>query len=459
MKVPAKDYDLTLTQLVGFMTGAAPLPNIPVEVRVLGFLVTPIDLPVPQLESPLLKSDGNPFDGIRRLNFEEVPDCRYYVMGPNDDPNPENAGVGNYWKSTDDFPFSTGISWQSFYLHQNGQVNLSTPDSDEGLRTLIADPNSPVYSIGGCNMAESTPQKDRESQGQINLADERYNSFAYTNPGVLQYTSPAFTDTLSFIGFPKATIYAKSMPAGALSGEPTDTDFFVRIADEYPDGRVMFVCEGAVNARAREYAREIYKTGVENIGIPFTNIRADVVYAYQFELLPIAYTFGKGHKMKVLISSNNHPRYQTSANIPMEEGEFYRHVPGDDLNYTFNGKTFKPRIANNSLHCSPAHASRIELPLYNSTPRFEAPANPPAPTAKVEHLFPNPASTNLQVAMSAPGNYTLTLTNMLGQTVLTQAIDQNYYLHVGDQPNGVYVLQVSQAGGEVLFTQKWVIQH
>ncbi len=69
--------------------------------------------------------------------------------------------------------------------------------------------------------------------------------------------------------------------------------------DVYPDGREFFVAEGAINARARDYVRSLVGEG-EDPNIPYSNINAKEVYEYEFELLPIAYTWGKGHKLKVL---------------------------------------------------------------------------------------------------------------------------------------------------------------
>ena len=76
--------------------------------------------------------------------------------------------------------------------------------------------------------------------------------------------------------------------------------------------------EGCVNARARDYARALVKgrDGTHNYRnksfpndeprdsidhVPFSNIEIGQLYEYQFKMLPIAYTWGKGHKMKILI--------------------------------------------------------------------------------------------------------------------------------------------------------------
>ncbi len=54
-----------------------------------------------------------------------------------------------------------------------------------------------------------------------------------------------------------------SNPGGVSSG-PTDCDWDMRICDVWPDGRVYFVQEGIVNARARDWARAL----VDSMTIP-----------------------------------------------------------------------------------------------------------------------------------------------------------------------------------------------
>jgi predicted acyl esterase len=457
VRVPSQDYDLTLPQLLGFLTGASGLPNIPTEVRLLGFIIQPISLPIPALPNPILNTNGQTISGLRQVDFSTVPDCRFYVIGPVNDNVSGNENVGNYWKATQDFPFTQGINWQNFYLHQNGTVDLQAPAMDEGIQTLIANPNNPVYSIGGCNMAEKTPQRDRESQGQMNLADSRYDSYALNNPGVLQFATQEFADSMSFIGFPKATFYAKSMPNGANPGDPTDTDFFVRITDEYPDGRVLFVCEGAVNARAREYSRAIYN-GQEDIHAPFSNINSDQIYEYQMEMLPIAYTFGRGHKMRVLISSGNHPRYQANPNVPIEQGDFYRRTPSDNSSYNYMGQIYQARIANNSVAFSNAYPSRLELPLFNSTPRFIPVSVSQVSEVNTVKIYPNPATNQATIEMSMPGDYRLTLYNTLGQPVKQQIFGQNLSIDITNIPSGMYVAEIWDERNQIVTKEKLVVQ-
>src|ERR1051325_528617 len=164
--------------------------------------------------------------------------------------------------------------------------------------------------FGFPNLAE----KNGKSHGMIDLTNPNWHYTTMDRQGVIAFETPVLTDTLCLIGYPVATIYAKSNPGGEVDG-PTDTDFFIRILDVYPDGRQFFVMEGCVNARAREYAKYIAEhNGIENDQIPFKNIDIGKVYEYKFRLMEMGYTWGYGHKLKILISSSNHTRYQVNPN-------------------------------------------------------------------------------------------------------------------------------------------------
>jgi hypothetical protein len=134
--------------------------------------------------------------------------------------------------------------------------------------------------VGGANMIVRTPDGLRDSQGQFNLVE--WAEYTMDRPGVIQFETEVLQDTLCVVGFPEATIYAKSNPSGVTSG-PTDTDFFVRVVDVYPDGRELYVVEGCVNARARNYARSIVEGQEDdNAVFIYTNI-LDAVKEGEFE--------------------------------------------------------------------------------------------------------------------------------------------------------------------------------
>lgn len=452
-RVPAADYDIAWIDMINFLGGIKGLPDMPVEVNFgFGTTMTTVNVP-PMSNAPFVLNDT--LEAPNTDNFkEDIADIRFYVVGPTDS-MPINNGVGNYWYHTDDFPLSTQhANFVPYYLHQNGVLDGNAPVMDEGLLTYAHNPDVPVVTVGGANMIVRTPQDTRNSQGQMNYADTAFAALTMNNTGVIQFETAVLADTLSIIGFPKATLYAKSNPRGVGSGE-TDTDFFVRILDVYPDGREFNVVEGAVSARARAYAKSIYD-GNENDTAAYSNINIDQWYEYQFEMLPIAYTFGRGHSMKVLISSGNFPRYQSNANVPIEQGDFFRRLPNDGQTYTYQGQTYSPRIADNSIAFSDVRRSRIELPVVGAPlmTDVEKATTTEANTFAVQ-LYPNPTTDNATISTNEIANFDILVYNTLGQVVY-----QNNYTarqHTVDLTTlaaGVYTVQLTNTTTQQIATQQ-----
>ncbi|MCP4437761.1 MAG: CocE/NonD family hydrolase [Aureispira sp.] len=437
VRIPSENYDVPLYDFFNYLGGTQNLPQIPIEVK---FPIGPnvnMSLPIPNfgaiLPFPLVQPITPP-NAVDVLGT--APDVRFYVIGPTD-----SAAIGgNYWYNSNEFPLTgSQIQYTNFYMHQDGSIDMDIPTFDEGTVSYPHDPDNPVQSVGGNNLSLKTPN-GRESRGQMDYTDSVWVNLTMNHPGVAQFSTTALSDTLCMIGLPKATLYVKSDPQGVSSGE-TDTDFFVRVLDVYPDGREFLVVEGAVNARAREYARSHYN-GVENDNAPYSNINIGQIYELQFQTLPIAYTFGLNHKIKVLISSSNYPRYQANPNIPIEAGDFFRRQPNDGQTYTFQGQTYSPRIATNSIAFSDIYPSRIELPLFN--PNF--PTNVKTvegeiiPALKVQ---PNPTSNRLQIDAAQNSDYTLRVFNAVGQQVLEKEVSgQQFELSLSFLAQGMYHIEL-----------------
>lgn len=468
VRVPAENYDIKFVELLNFINGTGDLKGVKAEIDILG-IVTPLTIDIPPLGEPVIPElDGDEIGAaVDSADFSHVANVRCYVVGPVNDGIPANENAGNYWLHSDTFPIVNNIRWEKMYLHQNGALNRNPQTEDEGATIYIHDPNDQVYTLGGANMIvslpdgyESTAKQNDDSQGQINLADPRWKFRTMDREGVVSFETEVLTDTLSVVGFPEATLYAKSNPGGEVDG-PTDTDFFVRILDVYPDGRQFFVVEGCVNARARDFARYIAENdGQEIDSIPFTNIEIGQIYEYKFRLMPIGYTWGIGHKMKVLISSSNHTRYQVNPNLPIENGDFFRRQPLDGQKYTYNGVEMEPRIAVQRLFHSPQYPTHIELPVYDKN--YTSVQNPlPAQNSSELRvkIYPNPAVDDINVYMSMPGrNYNLVMLNNIGQEVYRANFSEEHKINAKRFDKGIYVLQVRDVKSNETLTGKVTIQ-
>ena len=265
--------------------------------------------------------------------------------------------------------------------------------------------------------------------------------------GVVKFETDILIDSLSIIGFPKVKLYAKSNPGNAVSG-PTDCDFFVRILDVYPDGKEFFVVEGAVNARAREFAKSL-AIAHQNDNAPFSNIDIGKIYEYYFQCYPIAYTFAEGHKIKVLISSSNYPRFQSCANVPIMPNEFFRRKPADGRTYIYNGVEYAPRISVQRIAFSDQYPTQIELPVFGRSDVLTAIKKPNASKANWDaNLFPNPSEGKFTVLINKNGNYTATIFNMLGGKLMTREINSESLFDLSQFAKGQYLMEIMDTKNE-----------
>ncbi|MFN0199897.1 MAG: CocE/NonD family hydrolase [Bacteroidia bacterium] len=464
VRVPAEDFKIPFVDLLNFLSGNGGLTGLQVEIKVavplLGDQFIPLSVDIPALGNPILPNLGGTVGTVTQspgsIDFDKVPNVRFYVAGPDSAADvaanfPQNGKVGNYWFAADSFPLTKDITWNTMYLHTDGSVNTQAPTQSENPKVYVDDPNDPVMTVGGANMIVMTPDADSVSQGQMEMTGA-YANYCMNRPGVIQFQTDVVADSMSVIGYPKFVLYAKSNPDGLTSGE-TNTDFFVRIADVFPDGREYFVFEGCVGSRAKAYAEHIYNTTKEDPNIPFANININQIYEYKFEMMPIAYTFGKGHRMKILISSSNYPRYQATPHLPLHDGEYFRRKPGDGQGYTYNGQFMLPRTAIQRVYFSPQQQTHIELPIYKSTGTVGV-----TPPIKVENslqvvAYPNPVNDKLFVSVNQKGDYQLILLNTIGQEVMRQALTEDAMLDVSKLPAGVYQVQITDKTGKVGVTK------
>lgn len=453
VRVPAQDHYITYSQFINFIGGFNDLTGVPVEIdNGTSTSVVPFDIPTDtNNRQPGTTPVGVPASKV--IDYEQVPNVRYYVTGPINDGEPQNNQVGNYWANADDFPLPWGVKDSILFLHSNGEINSSVPTSAEPPLNYIHNPENPVNTVGGGNLVLELPHNGQENAGPINLANSNIDTLSLNRNDVLHFETALIQDSLKIVGVPKAKIYASTTPLSGPNG-PTDTDFFVRILDVYPDGREIFVAGGAVNARARDYAKQL-ANGPEDISIPYTNINPNQVYEFEFRLLPIAYTFGHNHKLKAVISSSNWPRYQSNPNIPIENGDFFRRSPGDGQTYNFNGTTYSARSAQQEIHFSPNYPTQITLPYYDGYTGVGV--NEKLKNIYNWSIYPNPSSNYVTVfSKEFKERFDVTLYDISGKKVFQR--NENLHvakLNIDDLTKGIYFVTVTH-NGEVITSQKLV---
>ncbi len=478
IRVPSEDYVVPFIKMVNFLGGNGSLSDLPIQLSAQGATINTTQN-VPTLGSGLSQFAGHPLTEIPFRDFlNETPNYRFYVPGPDSAADatagyPNNYQMGNYWVGSDQFPPSEHIQWQKMYLHQNGTLNGNAPVQDEGYRLYVTDPDDPILTVGGSNMIVRSPDGTRNSQSQMEMTDPTNAPYTMDREGVIQFNSDPITDSFTIIGLPVCTLYAKTNPTGVASG-PTDCDWNFRLCDVWPDGRVYFVQEGIVGARGRDWARALvdqmgtpgaatYVNGIEDPGdkdIPYSNINIGDIYEYVFKMMPIGYTFAKGHKLRILVNSSNYTRYQANPNLPLEDGEFFRRKPGDGQFYMFQGQQMFPRVAVQRVHFSPEHPTSINFPVYNSDYQYNA-VNPIPVDSKFDiSVFPNPASDKIQIFSNMQGDHELVITDITGRTVFTGRFDDNIILNTSTFGKGIYFATVTDKSSKTAdrVTKKFIVQ-
>ena len=476
VRVPAADYIVTFVKMMNFLAGQGGLTNMPVEAKLSNGVHLQTTESIPTLGTVLGGIRGGAVLGVPYKDFSAVPSCRYYVPGPDSAADaasgfPNNYKYGNYWNSCDKFPPTQNIQWKRMYLHQNGTFNFNAPTTDEGFGMYVNDPNDPILTVGGSNMIDLSPDGTRNTQGQMLLSDPSNAPYTMDREGVIQFNSDVFQDTFSIAGFPLVDLFGKTNPGGVSSG-PTDCDWDVRICDVWPNGQVYFVQEGIVNARARDWARALVDSmtiagtatcynGVEDPddkNIPYSNINIGQIYEYVYKMLPIAYCWAPGHQIRVLISSSNYTKYQANANLPLNDGEFFRRNPGDGQSYNFQGVDMLPRVAVQRVHFSADNPTNIAFPVFNSS--LSTAVAPVAPNTNFDiNVFPNPASDKVQIFANQPGEHQLIITDITGSQIASARFDDNTILNTSQYSKGIYFVTVTDMNNAAIkVTRKFVVE-
>lgn len=217
---------------------------------------------------------------IRRMDNEAAdwPAYRIFVMGT------------NKWRSEDEWPLKR-TKYTPYYFHSSGSANglagdgglSTTKPVSEPCDSYVYDPEHPVPTMGGCTLFGCGAPFGARDQQRV---EERED--------VLNYTTEALEQDLEVTGPVKAVLYAAS--------DASDTDFTAKLADVYPDGKAINICDGIIRARYREAGKRAQL------------IEPGKIYRYEIDLWVTSNVFLAGHKMRVEISSSNFPRFDRNPN-------------------------------------------------------------------------------------------------------------------------------------------------
>lgn len=115
-------------------------------------------------------------------------------------------------------------------------------------------------------------------------AGQRDNRALEARADVLCYTGAPLASPIEIIGAVRLVLFVRSSRA--------HTDLFARLCDVTPDGRSLNVCDGLVRI-------------APGTGEP----QPDGSLRVELELWPTAYSFGRGHRLRLQVASGAHPRW------------------------------------------------------------------------------------------------------------------------------------------------------
>jgi putative CocE/NonD family hydrolase len=212
------------------------------------------------------------------------------------------------------------VKYTKYFLSSAGHAN--TLDGDGKLSTEApAQQDTDKYTY---DPADPTPFITDASFAQIGGPDD-YREVE-RRQDVLVYTSEAMAEDTTVCGPIRAQLYAAS--------SAKDTDYTAKLIDVWPNGFAERLSDGIVRARFRQ--------GMSKPEL----IEPGKVYAYNIDLWNTCEMFGKGHRIRLEISSSAFPKYDRNLNT------------GEPL-----GKTSRMEKAKQEIYHDAQHASYVMLPI------------------------------------------------------------------------------------------------
>jgi len=235
----------------------------------------------------------------------------------------------NQWRAEQDWPLPQ-TRWTKYFLHSGGRAN--SIGGDGTLSTSADEKDGAEFDRYTYDPAKPTRSPFTGGHLEDGAADTRKSS---SGSDVLVYTTPPLAEDVEVVGPIAAKLYAAT--------SARDTDWMVRLCDVQPDGFSAMLCEGVMRARHRDPARG----GAFNPD-RLSTIEPDAVLEYTIEFCrATGNVFGKGHRIRVEISSSYFPYYLRNLN-----------TGADNI-----GLETTSVVAEQKIFHSAAHPSHVVLPV------------------------------------------------------------------------------------------------
>jgi len=240
---------------------------------------------------------------LRGVETVSDPPVRWFELG------------ADRWRWSEAWP-PDGLDAVGWRLDADGTVGPALP-ADPGEVVFTADPADPSPTVGG---PRSSLVPVLEGPADLRLEVEARSD-------AVLFTSDPATAPLTIAGSPVVRL--------RLVSDRLDTDLMVRMTDVYPDGRSMLLVDGTRRARFRDGYE------IEDLLVP------GVAAWVEVELEPLAWTLRPGHRLRLVVTSANSPRFHVNPN---DGGPLY----DDGAN---------PLVVENRILIGPTDGSILELPV------------------------------------------------------------------------------------------------
>lgn len=343
-----------------------------------------------ELNYPLAEGENHSYEnqffdyylrGIQN-NWEANAVFKYYQMGE------------DVWKTT--ATFENEPDTLVFSTDENFKLVMTEVTGGSSTKSIVYDPENPSPTIGGKTLHPDLDQGPFNQQTVIDRSDALY------------FETDTFLSMLHVTGAITAKIIIQP---GAV-----DTDVALRLVDVYPDGRKILIDDDIQRLR--------FRNGYTINDTSFMNVNS----TYQFDITfdPIALSFPAGHKLGLIVTGSNYPRYNRNMNTGEEM------YPNNSIDTLVN-----PQAINNQLVVGGGSiGTRLIVPG-----KFDANSSVVKTNKEVISVFPNPVIDELHV-LGLKRNSEIVILDVTGKEQACKQTKKGseVIIDVAELANGVYFL-------------------
>ena len=259
---------------------------------------------------------------------------RIFVMGGGNSEKDRNGRLSHMgeWRDVEDWPLAE-TKYTPYYIHGDGSLSREEPQASVPTPYTF-DPRDPVPTMGGgisaANQVMDAGAFDQRGHKRFYGSKDTLPLSARSD--VLVFQTTVLEEDLEVTGPLTVKLWASS--------SAKDTDFTVKLIDvhppnvDYPEGYAQNISDSIIRGRYRNTRdhQELMNPGE--------------VYEFEIVMYPSSNVFGKGHCIRLDVSSSNFPRFDINPNTGGPLGRDRRIV-----------------LAENTIYHDPDHPSHILLPI------------------------------------------------------------------------------------------------